>query len=633
MPVRRVRWITAEMPSRKATNNRNGSNQKRKFMKIRMIAASLLTMAFCAGCAEEPSGTSVPGAVAPGINAEIVGAKTRTCIDPSDVVEGEKVPVRWSASDELGAFSDGGSLNVKYTIKDLKDDGRNASFSTTSSVKGGIAYAYYPYSSENDGKAATALTGTIPSVQGMDGNLYGDYKYGELEGGSDETGYSFRFHDLFSMVYFKINPEGTALAGETLESVTLSVTRNGADVPVTGDFTFNAVEGTYEPGETSNVLNTTWNKPLSGTLTGFATIFSKVEKDDKLNFTFKTTNYEATLTVTSGANFQPGAYYAFPLTLAKFKKLEVKKTIKGTFTAATYNVDGLPQKVSIFTINGDGPGSTGTTNISKAIAADDWDFIGFSEDFAYHTELTSSLSAYTFGKYRGNISASALYSTLDTDGLGFATKSSTCSFSNETIIQFEKSSGGLSSGANTCIKKGIRHYVVTLNDGTELDVIITHMNTYSSSGTGHINAQHAQLTQIAEYINSIRGNGRPIIFMGDTNCRYTRHDFQTYFWGKLDSDLVAIDPWVTYQWNGVYPTYPSNSLMVSDATGTSDTDIICENTQKGEVVDKIIYINNPGSDTQINALNYLRDYDGYNGLADHMPIVVDFEYIRTVTVN
>lgn len=603
-----------------------------------MIAASLLAMALCAGCAEEPSGTSVPGAVAPGINAEIVGAMTRTCIDPSDVVEGEKVPVRWSASDELGAFSDGGSLNVKYTIKNLMDDERNASFSTTSSVKGGIAYAYYPYSSENDGKAATALTGTIPSVQAMDGNLYGDYKYGELEGGSDEAGYSFRFHNLFSMVYFKINPEGTALAGETLESVTLSVTRNGADVPVTGDFTFNAVEGTYEPGETSNVLNTTWNKPLTGTLTGFATIFSKVEKGDKLNFTFKTTNYEATLTVTSGANFQPGAYYAFPLTLSKFKKLEICKTLKGTFTAATYNVDGLPKQVKVafipITINEDGPGSSGTTNISKKIAADNWDFVGFSEDFEYHSELMSSLSAnYTFGTHRGSVDASAISSTLDTDGLGFAARNSTCSFSNETIVKFDKSAGGLSSGANTCVKKGIRHYVVTMMDGTELDVIITHMNTYSSSGSDHINAQHAQLTQIAQYINSIRGNGRPIIFMGDTNCRYTRHDFQTYFWGELDSDLVAIDPWVTYQWAGVYPTYPSNSLMVSDATGTSSSDIICPNTQQGEVVDKIIYINNPSSDTQIKALNYLRDYDGYNGLADHMPIVVDFEYIRKMTVN
>ena len=97
----------------------------------------------------------------------------------------------------------------------------------------------------------------------------------------------------------------------------------------------------------------------------------------------------------------------------------------------------------------------------------------------------------------------------------------------------------------------------------------------------------------------------------------------------LDSDLIVNDPWVDYQWGGVYPTYPSNSLMVSDATGTSDTDIICSTTQNGEVVDKIIYINNPDSDVQISANSYLRDYDGYNGMADHMPIVVEFTYEKT----
>jgi hypothetical protein len=69
--------------------------------------------------------------------------------------------------------------------------------------------------------------------------------------------------------------------------------------------------------------------------------------------------------------------------------------------------------------------------------------------------------------------------------------------------------------------------------------------------------------------------------------------------------------------------------MVSDATGTdSKTDIICENTQKGEVVDKIIYINNPSAPVQIKAESYLRDYDGYKGLADHMPIVVKFSYSK-----
>ena len=86
------------------------------------------------------------------------------------------------------------------------------------------------------------------------------------------------------------------------------------------------------------------------------------------------------------------------------------------------------------------------------------------------------------------------------------------------------------------------------------------------------------------------------------------------------------------QWNGVYPTYGSKSLMVSDATGTdSSTDIICADTQKGEVVDKIIYINTPNSPVQIKAESYLRDYDNFKGLADHMPIVVKFSFEKTIS--
>ena len=305
----------------------------------------------------------------------------------------------------------------------------------------------------------------------------------------------------------------------------------------------------------------------------------------------------------------------------------------GQFTCATYNVDGLPQKISLISINSDGPGSSGTNNISAKIASQNWDFVGFSEDFAYHSNLISSLGNYQWGKHRGSISSSALYKTLDTDGLEFAARKATCSWSSENITAFSSSYGGLTSGANTCIKKGFRHYPVTVAEGVVVDVIITHMNTYSSSGSGHINAQHAQLKQLAQYINNlVATNNRPVILMGDTNCRYTRHDFKTYFWSVLNSNLTYSDPWVDFQWNGVYPTYPSKSLMVSDATGTdSSTDIICADTQKGEVVDKIIYINTPNSPIQIKAESYLRDYDNFKGLADHMPIVVKFSFEKTIS--
>ena len=47
--------------------------------------------------------------------------------------------------------------------------------------------------------------------------------------------------------------------------------------------------------------------------------------------------------------------------------------------------------------------------------------------------------------------------------------------------------------------------------------------------------------------------------------------------------------------------------------------------QTGEVVDKIIYINNPNAAVQIKANNY--NYDtAYAGMADHNPVVSEFTY-------
>lgn len=326
----------------------------------------------------------------------------------------------------------------------------------------------------------------------------------------------------------------------------------------------------------------------------------------------KTTSYEV-----PALNFKAGQRTILNIALME----------RGTFTCATYNVDGLS------VVNSDGPGSSGTTEMGKKMASMGWDFIALSEDFDYHDELTTTMSGYTFGTWRGtfdNYFSALMGATYDTDGLGFAANTSTCGFGNtESWEPFTSSYGGVASGANTCIKKGLRHYVVTLNDGVQVDVIITHMNTYSSSGSGHINAQHAQLTQVADYINkTMAANNRPIIFMGDTNCRYTRHDFESYFWSKLDSGLTYADPWVEYQWGGVYPTYPSNSLVVSDAPNPSSSDIVCEGYQQGEVVDKVIYINKSTNEVQIKANGYLRDYDNFQGLGDHMPIVVEFTWMR-----
>ena len=607
----------------------------------RVFLAVAAGVVLAAGCVKEQAGMEPAGdeagivADAPMIIAEQSEPLTRTCIDAAADATGT-LPVLWEASDEVGVFFENGSSNAKYVNASGKV--ANASFGAAAAVNGTtIKYVYYPYDAANDGKEATALSGNVPSEQAMDGSIHGDYKWGELKSQVEE-GYKFKFYNIVSLVRFNIDATGTEMASETLKKVTLTVTRGDAVVPVTGSFTFSAADGSYTCGNTSNVLTTTWNGSLSSVQSGFASVLPEIEAGDQLNFLIETENYKATVTMTSKVAFVPGAYYTFPLTLSKLSKLR----IIGDFTAATYNVDGLPDiSYGLGSTNPDGQGADGTLAMSAKMAADNWDIIAFSEDFAYHSELISSMNSYRFGTWRGTVTSDQLTSRADTDGLGFATLTSSCDFGeSESWKQFENEYGGVTGGANTCIKKGIRHYVVTFKDNTEVDVIITHMNTYSGGNfltpaKNWLNAQHGQLTEVAEYINGIIGNGRPVIFMGDTNCRYTRHDFQTYFWGKLASGLTAIDPWIEEQWNGVKPTYPSNSLMVSDATGTSSTDIICDDTQQGEVVDKIIYFNNPNAnqDCQIQWEDYLRDYDNYNGLADHMPIVVDFSYSRKIKVN
>lgn len=562
--------------------------------------------ALCFGIACTPSEPEVEETVSQKITATIVDNGSSAA---------------WTSSDVLGVYTDASENNVKYTCSSASA----GTFTASTEVTGTPQYVYYPYASANSSNNATGLKGTLAQDQTASTT---DYRYGVSTGTDSNGDATFEMHSVFTAVNFVVETAGSDLDGQEIVSLTCKITRDGAAVPVCGEFAFSAADGsyTYEGYTTYNEFTTT----------GKAMIFPTVKAGDLLTVTAKSADAEATAELTIEGDVAAGAYYTVTVQLPEAEVVEPETpetpetpeepetpAVAGTFTAATYNVDGLPKKISFFTINGDGPGSDGTKTISSAIAADNWDFVAFSEDFAYHSELTSALGAYSFGTYRGSVSS---ISSNDTDGLGFAALSSTCSFSNENIVEFTSDYGGITSGANTCIKKGFRHYVVTLADGTELDVIITHMNTYSSSGTGHINAQHAQLKQIAQYINSIRGNNRPIIFMGDTNCRYTRHDFQTYFWGVLDSDLVVNDPWVDFMWDGVYPTYPSNSLVVEDATGTSDTDIICS-SQKGEVVDKIIYINNPDAAVQISANGYLRD-SAYQGLADHWPIVVEFSYTK-----
>lgn len=305
----------------------------------------------------------------------------------------------------------------------------------------------------------------------------------------------------------------------------------------------------------------------------------------------------------------------------------VKK--KGTFTAASYNVDGLPSL-----INSDGPGSKGTTTLGNRINGENWDIVTFQENFEYRSNLYNAITNYTIGTDKGglNYGSALLGGVSKTDGLGFATLSSTTSFSGETLVKFNSAYGGLFDGANTCIEKGFRYYCVTLSGGANIDVYVTHMN--SGNDQGHKDARASQFQQLAQYIAS-NNCGNPVLVLGDFNARYTRDNIQTYFHNNLGAFAKYLsDAWVElvdkYDINGnllyaagEYPDYPSDSLVVTEKYKGAEGDIECT-TQGGEVVDKIIYMNNPSSDVLIYANSFERDMDYTE--ADHTPVVSEFTY-------
>ncbi|MBQ2435600.1 MAG: hypothetical protein II269_05650, partial [Bacteroidaceae bacterium] len=281
-----------------------------------------------------------------------------------------------------------------------------------------------------------------------------------------------------------------------------------------------------------------------------------------------------------------------------------------TFNATALNVDGLPEKISFITVNEGAPGAEGAALMGNAIAKQNWDIVGLSEDFNYHSELTAPLASYYHvGTHRGGVSGLS----NNTDGLGLlVAKRDGTGFSGESWTGWSTYNGYTDSGADGLIKKGFRYYAVTIASGIVIDVYVLHMDADSNSGD--IKARETQLAQLAAHIKGT-SNKRPILIIGDTNCRYTREHLQTGFIDVINADsrFTIKDAWVEKVWNGQYPTYGADAMMWYNAPYNNNT---------GEVVDKIFYINNTESSLTIEANSYLHNTSF--GVSDHYPVIVNF---------
>jgi|GEM_PF-2519695 len=655
--------------------------------KFGFLALSSMLVAVMSGCSEDVR--DVVAGEKTVINAVIADStpESRSCIDNSTAGNNSFIGIMWTPEDRIGIYGTS-DKNIPFANESTKNS-KKTTFAGQST--GLIKYAYFPYSEANNGREVENLVGTLPEVQNIyaDRRLEADYKVGAAEGGT--FGMNVKFHHILSLVRMQIDAVGTDLSGDALKSIEFTAARAGTPVGLSGDFTFNAVTGAIDAsGVNNNTAKAVWKDPVSlGARTyAFMSMLPVLKAGDNLTVTLMTTTRKATFKVTLNQDFKADYFYDFPLSLKVYQEnaekygwtteiLEPEQPgeVTGEFTCATLNVDGLPQTVKAtfipVTVNKDGPGAEGTKLISQAIANTGWDFFAVSEDFDYDTELKSAISSiYDSGTFRkpGDWTK-ALSGTLDTDGLNFFWKKDGFSAANETWEEYNNKEGDLTKGANTCIKKGFRHYEVTVAEGVVVDVYITHMNTYSGSGNTESNKYVAavlgQLRQVRDHIlKNLKANKRPAIFMGDTNMRYTRHDIKTNLLDVLAAEegIAFNDPWVDFHRAGKFPKWNTRSLMIlSKFKGDKENDIVCSDDQRGEVVDKIWYFNTAESDVTIEALDLYNDvsdnfvkgtenasYSGVtaedengnilnnqnvdfvrkNGLADHFPVVCKFKFTK-----
>ncbi|MBR5655206.1 MAG: dockerin type I repeat-containing protein [Prevotella sp.] len=304
-----------------------------------------------------------------------------------------------------------------------------------------------------------------------------------------------------------------------------------------------------------------------------------------------------------------------------------RELLQDEFTAVALNVDGLPQKILLFiSINEDGPGSDGTKLISQYLKEKGYDFIGVSEDFNYHGSLMSELGNYDSGTVRATLSIGDLSYPFDTDGLNLIWKRSKVTASNESWTRWNSMT---STDGNQYVKKGFRHYDMTVGEGMVIDVYVLHMD----AGDDAVGSRENQWAQLATAINASDAS-RPKLIIGDTNSRWTREDIHTNFKDKF-SNFTMSDVWVVLCRNNIYPT-PAMADLTNDSDPTQFANY--------EVVDKIIYLNPKEQNTllltpqsfcieQDYTYGYVEGNNNDKPLGDHKPVVVEFSCMKAGNVK
>ena len=304
-----------------------------------------------------------------------------------------------------------------------------------------------------------------------------------------------------------------------------------------------------------------------------------------------------------------------------------------TFSIATLNVDGLPQKILVAKVNPDGPGGGGSVRIGHYLQKRGYDMVFMQEDFNYHEELTVPLEDdYQLDKWSGDVGIDGHQidflhlqnHRFECDGLmGAWQKGITLTSTNRT--PWMANFGKFSHALDEIVTKGFRRYELTLKDGQQIVVYNMHMDAGDTAdervGNDSLDrvARLAQWSQLRDDILEKLDN-RPVIVVGDLNSYYCRDRIKANFIDQIEATgrAKAGDVWVELQNNGVYPTPVEGIVSTTDPNNALES---------GEVLDKVLYIN-PTDGMKILPIGYQLDSIGYQHdgkmLGDHYPISVTF---------
>lgn len=312
-----------------------------------------------------------------------------------------------------------------------------------------------------------------------------------------------------------------------------------------------------------------------------------------------------------------------------------------TFTVATLNVDGLPQKILVFNVNADGPGSAGSVRIGKYLMKKNYDLMLLQEDFNYHHEMMPLLEDdYQFDVWGGDVGIDG--HTIDymhlqnhrfeTDGLMAVIKKG-ITLTGTTKETWTDGFGKFSHALDMMVTKGFRRYEVTLASGIEIVVYNMHMDAEDNDDTkagkalNDRKARENQWKQLAEHILA-NMDKRPVVVVGDMNSFYFRDRVEELFVNTINESGkgTVVDAWVHLKNNDIYPTYVENSDISDDE----------EEKLGGESLDKILCVN-PTDGQQLRPIAYSVDKEGYQYegkvLGDHYPVAVTFEVVGSTGIH